>query len=137
MRLWKTSPAVSLELGEYPDALTFARKLYELDPQNEQYLIGYLMALLARGTIDVLLSLIEEHWERYAEGSSARRILAEIAADAALRLRASNPEKARQFAAMVREVDADLPALIYLEGYFSTETGRGTRRGISLPGSSS
>ena len=116
--------AVSLEIREYQDALTFSRKLYDLDAKNEQYLIGYLMALLARGTIDILLSLIEEHWERCAEGSSARGMLAELAADAAWRLRASNPEKARHAVAMAREVDADLPALIYLEGFFLDREGK-------------
>ena len=124
MRLWKTSTGVSLELGEYQDALTFARKLYELDAQNEQYLIGYLTALLARGKNDILLSLFEEHWEKYAEGSSARGMLAELAADAALLLRASNPEKARQILALVKQAHADIPALIYLEGFFLDRDGK-------------
>jgi tetratricopeptide (TPR) repeat protein len=116
--------AVSLELGEHQDAFTFARRLYDLDPQNEQYLIGYLSALLARGNVDVLLRLIEEHWEKYLEGSSVRGILANLAAHAAWRLRASKPEKARQIVALVREVDADIPHLIYLEGYFADKDGK-------------
>ena len=115
---------VSLELGEHQDAFTFARRLYDLDPQNEQYLIGYLSALLARGNVDFLLRLIEEHWERYLEGSSVRAILADLAAHAAWRLRASKPEKARQIIALVREVEADIPPLIYLEGYFLDKDGK-------------
>ena len=115
---------VSLALGEHQDAFTFARRLYDLDPRNEQYLIGYLSALLARGNVDVLLRLIEEHWERYREGSSVRAILADLAAHAAWRLRASKPEKARQIVALVREVDADIPHLIYLEGYFLDKDGK-------------
>lgn len=115
---------ISLERGEHQDAFTFARRLYDLDPQNEQYLIGYLSALLGRGNVDVLLRLIEEHWERYLEGSSVRRILANLAVHAAWRLRASKPEKARQIVALVREVDADIPHLIYLEGYFLDKDGK-------------
>jgi len=115
---------VSLEIGEHQDALTYGRRLYELDPQNEQYLIGYLSALLARDEVDVLVRLIEEHWERYPNGSSARGILADLAAHAAWRLRASKPEKARQIVTLVREVDADIPSLIYLEGYFLGKDGK-------------
>jgi len=115
---------VSIELGGYQDALSYARRLYDLDPQNEQYLIGYLSSLLARGSFDTLLPLIEEHWERYARGSSARRVLADIAIYAAWQMRAAKPEKARWIVELVREIDADIPHLIYLEAYFFDKDGQ-------------
>lgn len=114
----------SLELGEHQSAVGYARRLYDLDPQNEQYLIGYLSALFGRGSFDDLLLLVEEHWERFPKGSSTRRALAEVAIMSAWRLRESRPEKARQIVGLVKGVDANLPHLLHLEGYFLDKDGK-------------
>jgi tetratricopeptide (TPR) repeat protein len=120
---------LSLELGEQRQAYTYTQRLYELDPDSEQYYLGYLAALLGRGRMDLLLPLIEERWEKYAKDSPARMELAYIALHAAWKLRASEPQKARGIIAMVKEIGVDTPQLTYLEGYYLVRDGNRERAG--------
>jgi len=116
----------SLELRDFQAALVYARRLYELDPEDPQYLVGYMSTLLASSrNVDTLLHLTEERWKRVAPGSSLSRTLAEIAIQAAWRLRESKPEKSREIVALVREADPELPFLVHLEGYFLARDGSG------------
>jgi len=114
---------VCLDLDANAEALNYARKLYELTPENEAALVEYVMALRRNHRAELLVALFEARWEHIASNPILASLLADVCAEVAWEIRSDDPDKAREIADKARTIVPGNPFLIYLEGYFLAARG--------------
>ena len=116
---------VAAELGRSREACDYARRLHELDPDNEEYLYTYLDALTALPDPDGAAGLYREALQKYPDNPSYRSGLAFCYMQKAWSLRSTDAPEARRLAEEARRLDSSHPQLHYLEGLWLRREGKG------------
>ncbi len=115
---------VASELGRAREACDYARKLYELDPDNEEYLYSYLDELMSLPDPQGAARLYREALKKYPDNPSYRSGLAQCYLQKAWLLRSRDQAEARRLAEEARRLDRSHPQLKYLEGLWLQREGK-------------
>lgn len=117
---------ISALVGSRHDALSYAGRLYRLDPDNEEYLLVYLQELQYSGKADQLISICKEALEKSPGSKLLIEILAEGYTEKAWKLRDRAPRESMQLIKDAARFNIDNGRLIFLEGYFLYKDGKKT-----------
>ncbi|MBA7715477.1 hypothetical protein ES703_124524 [subsurface metagenome] len=115
---------ISSDLGKNREALLYAQRLYELDPDNDEYLFTYIVELQSHGRLDVAVPLYQKGMEKNPDQRFYQMGLAFCYAQTAFSLRKNNPGEARELILKAKKLEAKLTQLLYLEGFFLQEDGK-------------
>ncbi len=120
---------ITLELKKYSESLHFSKRLYELEPDNEEYLLNYIQELRYNKHFDTLIPLYEKKIDEYPDNDIFNEGLASCFLDQAWNIRKNLPEDAEKLMKKAKELTDTNPILLYLEGYFIKENGKKTESG--------
>ena len=116
--------SITGDLGDHEEACRYARRLYELDPENEEYLASYILTLVPLGRLESAIPLYRRGIEKRPEDPFYREGLTDALIRSAWPLRRTDPQQARALVRQVKELDQDMAELHYLEGFFLKEEGK-------------
>jgi len=112
------------ELERAGEACEYARRLYELDPDNEEYLYTYLDELMSLPDPQGAVRLYREALKKYPDNPSYSSGLALCYLQQAWSLRTSDQEEAARLARQARRLDPGHPQLKYLDGLWLRRKGK-------------
>ena len=114
--------ASALELRR--EACDHARTLYEMDPDNEEYLYTYLDELMSLPDPDGAARLYREALQKYPDSAAYRSGLAFCYLQQAWVLRTSDQAASMRLAEAAQKLDGSLPQLAYLQGLWLKRAGK-------------
>lgn len=115
---------VASELGRAREACDYARRLYELDPDNEEYLYTYLDELMSLPDPQGAARLYREALKKYPDNPSYSSGLAQCYLQQAWSLRSADQAEAARLAGEARRLDRSHAQLKYLEGLWLQREGK-------------
>ncbi len=115
---------ISEELDNPREALLYARRLYELEPENDEFRFSYIMELQKNKELDTLIPLYRKELERDPENFFYKEGLAYCYIHTAWPLRHQNPVEAKRLMKEVKKLGCFHGRLRYLEGYFLLKKGK-------------
>jgi len=112
------------EDSNYQSAFNYAKQLFEIDRNNDEYLFNYTSTLLELGRIRELIPLYEEALKRNPDSNFYKEGLEFCYVKSALDIRDSSMEELRVFVEKIETLGgAKSCNLLYLEGYILHRDG--------------
>lgn len=115
---------ISGDLNNSRDALLYAGRLYELEPENDEYLFSYIMELQKNKELDSLMSIYRKGLEKDPENIFYKEGLAYCYIHTAWPLRNRDPEETKRLMKEAKKLGGFHDRLRYLEGYFLLKKGK-------------
>ncbi len=115
---------ISGDLNNSREALLYAGRLYELEPENDEYLFSYIMELQKNKQLDSLMSIYRKELEKDPENFFYKKGLAYCYIHTAWPLRNRDPEETKRLMKEVKKLGGFHDRLRYLEGYFLLKKGK-------------
>jgi len=109
---------IAIEMEKYSESLHFSKRLFELEPDNEEYLLNYIQELHYNKYIDTLIPLYQKQIERYPDNKIFKEGLASCYLEKAWDIRNEAPGQAEKFVNKAKKLTRTHPKLLYLEGHF-------------------
>jgi len=113
-----------LALGKKEEAVRYAERLYESEPENEEYLLNYIIGLSASRKLETVIPLYEKALEIDVHNSFLREGLYSSCVRRALELRKEWPERTRALMEKAEQAWEPDPLLTYLKAFFLRKQGK-------------
>jgi tetratricopeptide (TPR) repeat protein len=128
----ETLRSIYMNLGNIREASRNARMLHELEPDNEEALLEYIMILDITGNQDALIPLYKKALNRDPDSEFLREGLFTCLVEKALTFRLEHPEKARSLMAEAKQMENIDPRLNYLEAFFQRRDSKTRQADMSF-----
>ena len=120
------------EVGRLPDALKYARKLHEEDPENADFLFSYTTLLDIAGEKKEIIPLYRQAMAAHPNSDFLKERLYACLIEKALAIRLDMSEESRTLLEEAGRFGIDDPRLSYLEAYFLRKDGETARADLSF-----
>jgi len=120
---------ITLEIEKYSESLHFSKRLYELEPNNEEYLLNYIQELHYCSQLDTLIPIYQKQIKEYPDTNIFKGGLASCYLEQAWDIRKDTPDEAERIMMKAKKLTGTHPKLLYLEGYFLKREGKKSEAG--------